>query len=32
VRTTNSETTKSLITVVDRSERSATLQIITWND
>ena len=32
VRTTNSETTKSLITVVERSERSATLQILTWND
>jgi hypothetical protein len=32
VRTTYSETTKSLITVVDRSGRSATLQIITWND
>jgi hypothetical protein len=32
VRTTELETTKSLITVVDRSGRSATLQIITWND
>jgi hypothetical protein len=32
VRTTDLETTKSLITVVDRSGRSATLQIITWND
>lgn len=32
VRTTYVETTKSLITVVDRSGRSATLQIITWND
>jgi hypothetical protein len=32
VRTTYLETTKSLITVVDRSGRSATLQIITWND
>jgi hypothetical protein len=32
VRTTDLETTKSLITVVDRSGRSATLQIVTWND
>jgi hypothetical protein len=32
VRTTSLETTKSLITVVDRTGRSATLQIITWND
>ena len=32
VRTTYLETTKSLITVVDRSGRSATLKIITWND
>ncbi len=32
VRTTSSETTKSLITVVDRTGRSATLQITTWND
>ena len=32
VRTTSLETTKSLITVVDRSGRSATLQIVTWND
>jgi hypothetical protein len=32
VRATYLETTKSLITVVDRSGRSATLQIITWND
>jgi hypothetical protein len=32
VRTTYSETTKSLITVVGRSGRSATLKIITWND
>ena len=32
VRTTELDTTKSLITVVDRSGRSATLQIITWND
>ena len=32
VRTTSAETTKSLITVIDRSGRSATLQIITWND
>jgi hypothetical protein len=32
VRATYLETTKSLITVVDRSDRSATLQIITWND
>ena len=32
VRTTELETTKSLITVIDRSGRSATLQIITWND
>jgi hypothetical protein len=31
VRTTDVETTKSLITVVDRSGRSATLKIITWN-
>jgi hypothetical protein len=32
VSTTYLETTKSLITVVDRSGRSATLKIITWND
>jgi hypothetical protein len=32
VRATHLETTKSLITVVDRSGSSATLQIITWND
>jgi hypothetical protein len=32
VRTTYLETTKSLITVVDRSGRSTTLEIITWND
>jgi hypothetical protein len=32
VRTTHVETTKSLITVVERSGRSATLKIITWND
>ena len=32
VRTTSLETTKSLITVVDRTGRSATLQITTWND
>ena len=32
VRATDLETTKSLITVVDRSGRSATLRIITWND
>ena len=32
VRATDVETTKSLITVVDRSGRSATLRIITWND
>jgi hypothetical protein len=32
VRATDVETTKSLITVVDRSGRSATLKIITWND
>jgi hypothetical protein len=32
VKATYLETTKSLITVVDRSGRSATLQIITWND
>jgi hypothetical protein len=32
VRTTYFETTKSLITVVDRSGRSATLKIITWDD
>jgi hypothetical protein len=32
VRTSYVETTKSLITVVDRSGRSATLQIITWDD
>jgi hypothetical protein len=32
VRTTELDTTKSLITVVDRSGRSATLQIITWKD
>jgi hypothetical protein len=32
VRTTYVETTKSLITVVERSGRSATLKIITWND
>jgi hypothetical protein len=32
LRTTELDTTKSLITVVDRSGRSATLQIITWND
>ena len=32
VRTTELATTTSLITVVDRSGRSATLQIITWND
>ena len=32
VRATHLETTKSLITVVDRSGRSATLRIITWND
>jgi hypothetical protein len=32
VRATYLETTKSLITVVDRSGRSATLQIVTWND
>jgi hypothetical protein len=32
IRTTELETTKSFITVVDRSGRSATLQIITWND
>ena len=32
VRTSYLETTKSLITVVDRSGRSATLKIITWDD
>ena len=32
VRTTYLATTKSLITVVDRSGRSATLEITTWND
>ena len=32
VRTTASHPTKSLITVVDRSGRSATLKIITWKD
>jgi hypothetical protein len=32
VRTTYLATTKSLITVVDRSGRSTTLEIITWND
>lgn len=32
VKTSNLATTKSLITVVDRSGRSATLQIITWDD
>jgi hypothetical protein len=32
VRTSHLETTKSLITVLDRSGRSATLQIITWDD
>jgi hypothetical protein len=32
VRTSYEGTTKSLITVVDRSGRSATLQIITWDD
>jgi len=32
VRATHVETTKSLITVVNRSGRSATLEIITWND
>jgi hypothetical protein len=32
VRTTYLATTKSLITVVDRSGRSATLKIITWKD
>jgi hypothetical protein len=32
VRTTSLETTKSLITVADRTGRSATLQISTWND
>jgi hypothetical protein len=32
VRATYVETTKSLITVVNRSGRSATLEIITWND
>jgi hypothetical protein len=32
VRTSYLETTKSLITVLDRSGRSATLQIITWDD
>ena len=32
VRTTYVETTTSLITVVERSGRSATLKIITWND
>jgi hypothetical protein len=32
VRTTSSETTTSLITVVDRTGRSATLRITTWND
>jgi hypothetical protein len=32
VRTTASLPTKSLITVVDRSGRSATLKIITWKD
>jgi hypothetical protein len=32
VNTSYSETTKSLITVVGRSGRSATLKIITWND
>jgi hypothetical protein len=32
VRTTSLETTTSLITVVDRTGRSATLRITTWND
>jgi hypothetical protein len=32
VQTAYAETTKSLITVVDRSGRSATLKITTWND
>ena len=32
VRTTSLETTTSLITVVNRTGRSATLRIITWND
>jgi hypothetical protein len=32
VRATHVETTKSLITVVNRSGRSATLEIVTWND
>lgn len=32
VRTSYQETTTSLITVVDRSGRSVTLQIVTWND
>ena len=32
VRTSYLETTTSLITVVDRSGRSVTLQIVTWND
>jgi hypothetical protein len=32
VRTTSSKTTTSLITVVDRTGRSATLRITTWND
>jgi hypothetical protein len=32
VRTAYAETTKSLITVVDRSGRSTTLKITTWND
>jgi hypothetical protein len=32
VRTSYAETTKSLITVVDRSGRSVTLQITTWDD
>jgi hypothetical protein len=32
VKTSYLETTKSLITVVDRSGRSATLKIITWDD
>jgi hypothetical protein len=32
VRSTELGTTTSMITVVDRSGRSATLQIITWKD